>query len=190
MSPQKRKHNNVIKRAQVICKTYAQLLKDKQKEDTGVFRIISTTENLETLAAKEQALTQIHALRKHSDSNNEAIGRAINKLCGILENGLVKQDPTAYFNEQQDLIKEYLETIQYSNASLMTSVLNVIATVLVCCATVSTLGLAHLWLSGVLKQNYATKGDHLLFSTKGEKQQAKELIHQVKHMGDPPKHNK
>lgn len=180
-----------MKRVQTPNVTYAALLKEKQADDLiGTLQVIKTAEKPEVVEAKEQALTKIHALRNHADSNNEAIGRAIEKLCNILENGLVKQDPTAYFSEQQDLIKEYLETIQYSNTSLMTSALNVIATVLVCCATVSTLGLAHLWLSGVLKQNYVTKGDHFLFSTKGEKQQAKELIHQIEHLDAPPKNNK
>ncbi len=143
-------------------------LKDIPQESQGVIN------------AKEAAKTHINALYDLAALENTHTANTVRALCAHLDNILLSAQPNLYLEENQALIKEHLETLQYTQSSLCSSALNITAMILVCAAAVATLGIASIWLSDLLKKNYDTKGDYFLFSTKGEKQRAQETLHQTK----------
>lgn len=130
--------------------------------------------------AKEAAKIHINALYDLATLEPTHTADAVRALCAHLDNILLSAQPNLYLAENEALIKEHLETLQYTQSSLFSSALNITAMILVCAAAVATLGIASIWLADLLKKNHDTKGDYFLFSTKGEKQRAQETLHQTK----------
>ncbi|PJD91589.1 MAG: hypothetical protein CK424_06065 [Legionella sp.] len=178
---QPRRNRSTHTQGTLIQKKYTQLLEEKRKHTGGlnVLDIIQENETPSIIQAKEEVMVHIHHLKTSANTQNDALNTAITSLCGILENALTKNNPKRFFEDNIELIKERLKTVQYSKASLLNSMLNATAMVLVCCSIVVTFGLAYLAVSDLLKHNRTTKGDCFLFFTKGEKQQIQETMHHI-----------
>lgn len=126
--------------------------------------------------AKEIAKQSIDFLRDLA-LNEEGYAQYIQSICNILEDALVSDNINYYMAFNHELLTEQLESLRYAPSSLYSTVYNTIATVLVCCAVISTAFIAAHWMNKILKENYAKTGDYLLFSTSGAKQQAQQAWH-------------
>ena len=137
--------------------------------------------------AKELAKESIEMLRSLMITESDENAAAIQFICKILDDALLSSNLNSYFNLNADLLQEYLEKLRYSGSSLYSTAYNAVATVLVCGAILATGFVAFHWLNKILKENYATKGDYLLFSTSGAKQLAQEALHKTSHSTSPGK---
>ena len=128
--------------------------------------------------AKELANDSIQTLRSLAETHSR-YKKIILSTCDILEGALVAKNINAHLSYNQDLLQEHLENLRYAPSSLYSTAYNTFITVLVCCAVLSTAFIALHWLKAILKENYAQKGDHFLFSTSGAKQQMQEAQHKT-----------
>ncbi|MCR9191124.1 MAG: GTP-binding protein [Gammaproteobacteria bacterium] len=131
-------------------------------------------ENETALALKEVVRSKIKAFRDNASKTlGEKGSEAIIIITDILNDGLDTDNPEEYFERYTDILEEKLAVLQTTNASIYNSALNVTILTFAC---LSVIGIAALWLSGILQNNYETTGDHLMFSTFGDKQQGKQII--------------
>ena len=128
--------------------------------------------------AKELANDSIQSLRALAEDNKE-YSEVILFICKTLEGALLSDNMNYYMAYNKDLLQEYLENLRYAPSSLYSTVCNTIITVLVCFSIIATAFIALHWINAILKENYAKKGDHFLFSTLGAKQQAQEAQHKT-----------
>ena len=144
-------------------------------------------ESSAVMQAKELAMESIDMLRSliHTESDENA--EVIQFICHILDGALLSSNLNSYFDFNAELIQESLEKLRYSGSSLYSTAYNTVASVLVCCAILATAFVALHWLNKILKENYVTKGDYLLFSTSGAKQLAQEALHKTSHSTSPGK---
>ncbi len=108
-----------------------------------------------------------------ANESKEEVRKSIRVIANYLEKGLQSDNPNHYFFNMEEVLQEQLRTLQYTNASLYTSALNVILLTFACC---TVFGMGALWLSGLLEKNAKEKGNPLLFADKGQKQQTEILM--------------
>ncbi len=139
------------------------------------------------IKAKELAKMSIEQLRSLASTENEQNQSTIKGLCQLLDKALLSENMDSYFASHHDLIKEQLDELRYAKSSLYSTAYNMVATVIVCCAIISTGFMALYWLQDILQKNYETKGDYLLFSSSGAKQKGKEALHKAEQSTSPSK---
>lgn len=100
--------------------------------------------------------------------------KALEGIIACLTAGLEQADPKIYFEQNKDLLKKHVNTLQYTLKSFVNTAVNAILTVLAICSIV---GITALWLTGTLQSNLENKGSSFAFWTYGHKQKAEQDIH-------------
>jgi len=117
---------------------------------------------------------KIQAFENTASKNSQGkSASAIKVILGILLDGLDAKNPEQYFEEYANILEEKLTDLQTTSASMFNTALNVIGLTFAC---LSVVGIASLWLSGILQNNYEVTGDSFLFFTFGDKQQAQTIV--------------
>lgn len=139
------------------------------------------------IQAKELAKDSIDLLRGLALNETDQNSEIIRSICNILENALLSENLSSYFDCNASLLEDHLEQLRYARSSLYSTACNTVTAVLVCCAILTTGFVALYWLNKVFKENYEQKGHSLLFSTSGAKQLAQEAMHKTSQSMSPRK---